>query len=168
MKDKKRRRKGRGPQGGPRLATAAGTAAAASSQPKAMTVTMGGFDGLIHKLASVPLLVNRALPLLERGEIVKGADLLTDAVVQVELGKAAILGNLAFAAMKEGDIGKCRAYVEIALESMSAFGLDEHTELGKMLAYVHAHLPAEQTEGEAADPAAATAGGATTGSAAID
>lgn len=119
---------------------------------KSLTVGMGGFDGLIHQLSGVPLLVNRALPLLERGDVAKASGQLTDALIKVELGKAAILGNLALAAMKAGDIGAAVGYVDIALESLNELGLEE-TEIYKMLALVHANLPGEATDN------AATAGG---------
>lgn len=122
---------------------------------KSITVGMGGFDGLIHQLSGVPLLVNRALPLLERGDAAKASGQLTDALIKVELGKAAILGNLALAAMKAGDIGAAVGYVDIALESLNELGLDE-TEIYKMLALVHANLPGEATDN------AATAGGTAT------
>jgi hypothetical protein len=106
---------------------------------------MGGFDGLIHQLANVPLLVNRALPLLERGDAGAASGQLTDALIKVELGKASILGNLALAAMKAGDIGAAVGYVEIALESLNELGLED-TEIYKMLALVHANLPGETAE----------------------
>lgn len=109
---------------------------------KSITVGMGGFDGLIHQLSNVPLLVNRALPLIERGDVSTASGQLTDALIKVELAKASILGNLALAAMKAGDIGAAVGYVDIALESLNELGLEE-TEIYKMLALVHANLPGD-------------------------
>jgi hypothetical protein len=122
---------------------------------------MGGFDGLINGLARIPLAVNRALPLIERGQLAPASDQLEAALVAVELGKAAILGNLALAALKAGDVGKCTGYVDIALQSMSELGLEE-TELGKMLALVHANLPAD-TAGSGSPAASRESSGDSTG-----
>lgn len=125
---------------------------------KSLTLGMSGFAGLIHALGRIPRDVNRATPLIERGDLTRGSDLLTDALIQVELAKAAILGNLAFAAIKEGDVGKCTGYVDIALESLTELGL-EGTEIALMLALVHKNLPADKpAEGApAAEPAAESA-----------
>ncbi len=124
---------------------------------KSLTLGMSGFAGLIHALGRIPRDVNRAIPMIERGQLIAGSDALTSALIQVELAKAAILGNLAFAAMKEGDFGKCTGYVDIALESLTELGL-EGTEIAGMLALVHANLPADKpAEGAPATDASATA-----------
>ena len=84
-----------------RAARSAGNGGAAKpgAPTKSLTVGMGGFDGLIDALGRIPRDVRRALPLLESGQFTRGSDALTSALVEVELAKAAILGNLAFAAI---------------------------------------------------------------------
>lgn len=129
---------------------------------KSLTVSMGGFDGLIHALGRIPRDVNRALPMLERGKYAEGTEALTKALVEVELAKAAILGNLAFAAIRSGDVSACTGYVDIALESLTELGL-EKTELGVMLALVHANLPADKPAEPAASDTPAPEGGEKSG-----
>jgi hypothetical protein len=155
MNRKQRRKGGRNggivpPHVAGAIASARGGNAASGAPRKSLTLGMGGFDGLINALGRVPLDVNRALPLIESGDVAKASTMLTDALIKVELGKASILGNLALAAMKAGDISAATGYVDIALESLTELGL-EGTELGKMLALVLANLPS--------DPAPATTAG---------
>jgi len=138
---------------------AAPASAAASAPPKTMTVSMGGFDGLINALGRIPLLVNRALPHIEGGDLAAAESGLTDALLQVELAKAAILGNLALTTLKAGDIGKCVGYVAIAIDSLTELALDD-TELCKMLKVVQASLPEDVP---AETPGETPAAGATTG-----
>lgn len=181
MNRQQRRKAGRGVNGGivpPHLQTAirtggaaggatkgdasngqAGSAKSPDGAPrKSLKVGMGGFDGLINQLAKIPLLVNRALPLIERGDASKAIGGLTDALIKVELAKASILGNLALAAMKTGDISAAIGYVDIAMESLTELALEE-TELGKMLAIVQASLPSDVAETPAMSPTATTCGG---------
>lgn len=131
-----------------------------ATPPKSLTVGMSGFDGLIQAVGRLPRDVKSALALIDRGQLAKGSDALTTALIQVELAKAAILGNLAFAAMKEGDVGKVTGYIDIALESLTELGL-ETTEIGKMFALVHANLPADTPSDGA--PAATPADGESSG-----
>lgn len=129
---------------------------AESNQPKkkVFTLTMQGFGPLVHALGRVPLNVNRALPLIERGELVRGKDGLTAALIKVELAKAVILGHLAYAAMKDGDVGNVTGYMDIGLQSLTELGLDE-TEIAKMFKLVLAQLPPDKQEGPATDAGSA-------------
>lgn len=164
MNRNQRRNAARGSNGSRKSATHGQPNASGAAQNgatrKSLTVGMGGFDGLIHDLGRVPLDVNRALPLIERNDLEKADGLLTDALIKVELAKAAILGNLALASMKAGDIEKACGYIDIALESLTELGL-EGTELGKMLALVHANLPGGAATGGAATGDTATGDTAT-------
>lgn len=130
-----------------------------TTPPKSLTIGMSGFDGLIDALANLPRVVKRANRLLERGELAEGTDALQKALIKVELAKASILGNLAFAAMKAGDVGTVTGYIDIALESLTELGL-ETSEIGLMFALVHANLPAdkpaEEGEPKPADGSTAT------------
>jgi|SRR5579885_2740275 len=108
-----------------------------------MAISMSGFGDLVHQLGRIPLEVNRALPLIERGDVAKGADQMMSALIKVELAKAVILGHLAFAAMKEGDVGKVTGYMDIGLQSLTELGLED-TELAKMFALVLAQLPPDK------------------------
>lgn len=122
---------------------------------RVFTVEMTGFAGIIHALGRLPLDYNRALPLIERGEVEKGADKLKELLVKVEMAKAVLMGNLAFTAMKQGDISSVRGYLDVGYESMKELGL-EGSELGKMYAVVLAQLPpdtGDETDGTAADGA---------------
>jgi hypothetical protein len=134
-----------------------------AAPPKSLTVGMGGFDLLIDALSGIPAAVKRATQQLEKGQLAQGSDVLTTALCQVELAKAAILGNLAFAAMKAGDVSAVTGYIDIALESMTELGL-ETTEIGLMFALVHRSLPADKPAAECG-PADTTSSSAPTSTA---
>ena len=112
---------------------------------KVFTVEFSGFAGLVHALARIPLEVNRALPLIEKGELSRAGDMLTDSLVKVELAKAVILGNLAFAAMRAGDVDKVKGFLAIGIDSLEDLGLED-TELGKMFQLVLLQLPPDKDE----------------------
>lgn len=126
------------------------------------TASLAGFDQHIHALGHIPLDVNRALPLIERGDLDQGSSLLQDSLVKVELAKACILGNLAFAAMKAGDNESALGYLSVAVDSLKDLGLEDN-EISQMLTLAHIQLsgafkPATEAAATAPDgkPAAST------------
>lgn len=125
------------------------------------TVSLSGFDQHIHALSGIPLDVNRALPLIEKGNMEQGSSLLQDSLVKVELAKACILGNLAFAAMKAGDNESALGYLAVAVDSLDDLGLEDN-EIAQMLNLAYTQLsgaskPAATTGETAAEGSPSTA-----------
>lgn len=132
--------------------------------PKSVTLEMKGFPQVVNALGSIPGAVKFATRKIDRGDVAGGSEALVSSLAKVELAKAVILSNLAFASMKAGDIGQATGYVEIALESLTELGMDD-TDVAGMLKVAYSCLPDQFKSSEGEGAAVESAEGGSTGGA---